>query len=91
MKIATALALSIGLNASVHAETFDLTKMPDTQRDVKTILNRNGAHCPTPIRDTQVGEDARGKIYKIDCQSSDGKAEWSVRLFLGQRQLVEPW
>ncbi len=89
MKALVALLL---LASSAAAQTVDLAKDADMRGAVQKVVGQTGANCPVPTRISSVGEDIRGKIDRVDCQSRDGGNVWSIRLIRGRNgSRAEPW
>ncbi|WOH64059.1 hypothetical protein [Bradyrhizobium sp. BWA-3-5] len=73
--------------------TIDYRKRPEFQRFTRQIIEMHGVNCPVPLTNTQMGEDARRRIEKIDCQSADGSTKWSLRIINppNGESRFEPW
>ena len=65
----------------------------DTKRDARNFAAMSGWNCPDPISFESKGEDARGEISMVECQSSDGKKVWKLRFIHPPKGYgrVEPW
>jgi hypothetical protein len=92
LKILAALAM-LATTAPAVAETADLTKDAQFQREVRQRFEMNGKNCPIPLTYSSVGEDGRGKLYKVECLSSDGTKGWAFRIISPPKHLsiIEPW
>lgn len=71
----------------------DLTARPDLQQSFREFAADEGLSCPVPIALYDAGENAFGKISRIDCQSNDHKKTWSLRWIVmqGGGSRYEPW
>ena len=92
-------AVSVVFGASILFGTFNaysqqdggLEIKPQFQDAIRRKIEGFGLNCPIPYRLTQVTEDARGIIGRLDCLNSDGKT-WSLRYIIGiNREFMEPW
>jgi hypothetical protein len=91
-------AVSVVLGASIlfgifsaHSQDGGLEIKPQFQDAIRRKIEGFGLNCPIPYRLTQVTEDARGIIGRLDCLNSDGKT-WSLRYIIGiNREFMEPW
>jgi hypothetical protein len=92
------LAVAAVVGASVlsaffdaHAQDSGVEIQPQFQDAIRRKVEGFGLNCPIPFKLTQVGEDARGVIGKLDCVSREGKT-WSLRYIIGiNREFMEPW
>ena len=94
-KVAQAVVLAVtsilsGLY-SAHAQDGGVEIKPQFRDAIRHKVEGFGLNCPIPFRLTQVGEDARGVIGRLDCQNGQGNA-WSLRYIIGVKsELFEPW
>jgi hypothetical protein len=76
---------------SVHAQEGGVEINPQFQDAIRRKVEGFGLNCPFPFKLTQVGEDARGVIGRLDCSNREGKT-WSLRYIIGvNRDFFEPW
>jgi hypothetical protein len=98
MKIICFLTAAVVVGASIlsasfsaHAQDDGVEIKPQFQDAIRRKIEGFGLNCPIPFKLTQVGEDARGVVGRLDCFNRDGQA-WSLRYIIGiNREFIEPW
>lgn len=57
------------------------------------VVEKAGYNCPYPGPMTEVGEDGRGKIFKLHCMAVNGNdvSFWDMRVIATDRLRVERW
>jgi hypothetical protein len=80
-------------HTAANAETADLTKDTEFQSEVQRRFEMSGKNCPIPLTYSSVGEDGRGKLYKVECLSSDRTTRWEFRVISPPKRMsiIEPW
>jgi hypothetical protein len=84
-------ALVISTISGARSQEGGVEIRPQFQDAIRRKIEGFGLNCPVPWRLTQVGEDARGVIGRLDCRNREGNA-WSPRYIIGiNRESFEPW
>jgi hypothetical protein len=90
-KVARAVVVVGTSTLSAHSQDGGVEIKPQFRDAIRHKVEGFGLNCPIPFKLTQVGEDARGVIGRLDCQNGQGNA-WSLRYIIGVKgEFFEPW
>jgi hypothetical protein len=85
------LLFTLLFTLGAHAQEGGVEIKPQFQEAIRRKVEGFGLNCPMPYRVTNVGEDARGVIGRLDCRNREGNG-WSLRYIVGvKNEFFEPW
>jgi hypothetical protein len=89
MKLLTAAVVF----ALAGGDGLELPLTDKARADWAQMIRGFRLNCPAVTHLYDHGEDAEGKVFRLSCQSLDGKSHWNIRAVIpaGRGSYMAPW